>query len=134
MGCRERAATIVVRREHVIHIRRVTVQVHIVAANLLDKAGSRPHANAPAIPRVGTFDDAIIPLEGLLASDLPEIASWPPRERLSGAAALNQLSAHSVRGVMVALEIAITRTLTRANGDVSGVREAQGSKADDCSW
>ena len=72
--------------------------------------------NPAAVTVVGP--DLTVPLEGLLAGDLPEVALAAPVQGL--ALAIQESGANPVGRVVVALEVAISGALARAHGDVAG--------------
>lgn len=103
-------AAVVVAAHHVRHVGAVAVDVHVVAASRLDEASRGPHADAPRVSRVGLVADAGVPLPLLLARDLPEVA-LAPRERRT--LVVEQPRANAVRLVVVAFEVAVSRTCGR---------------------
>lgn len=82
------------------------MDVDVLAAHFVDEPCSSPHADAPAVTRVRLTFDSRVPLERFLAGDLPEVALGSPPQRLRGVA-VQKLSAHAVRGVVVALVISV---------------------------
>lgn len=101
LGWLEVDTTILILVHDIAHVRGGTVEVHVLAAGRLDELGSCPHANAPAVAIVCT--NLIVPLDHLLASDLPEVTRAPAQGLLRR---VQQLSAHPVGLIMVALSVA----------------------------
>mmetsp|Transcript_57895 Transcript_57895/g.179912 ORF Transcript_57895/g.179912 Transcript_57895/m.179912 type:complete len:225 (-) Transcript_57895:105-779(-) len=101
--------------DDVVHVGRLAMQVDVVAARLGDQPRRCPHADTPTVAVVCA--DIAVPLEGLLARDLPEVAFGPPGKRL--ATRVQELRTEAVRGVVVALVVAISGALARAHREVS---------------
>ena len=96
--------SVVVRVEHVLDVSARAAEVHVITADALDEARRGPHADAPRISRIGGADDtpavastpgsclglrhpqfeaahSRVPLESLLASDLPKVLAAPFQRR-----------------------------------------------------
>ena len=66
-------STIVIVLEHVVNVRAVTADVHVLAANSTDQAGEGPHTNAPRVTLVWWPNYLVSPLPLRLASDGPKV-------------------------------------------------------------
>jgi len=112
----ELVPAVVVGVQYILDVRCTAMEVHVVAADLLDKPGRGPHADAPAVSVVRP--DLIVPLKSLLSGDGPEIPALTPRERLP-AVAVQELRTDPVGLIMVALVVSISSALPRTDRDVT---------------
>ena len=104
-------------REHKVDIGCLAPNVHVLAANFLDKPRCGPHADAPRVARVGSTDNFVIPLPLLLPCDGPEIFR-APRQRFR-CVFVDKLGTDAMRSIVVALEVTVAGSLSRALSDLS---------------
>ena len=97
----------------------------VFAADSLDEPSEGPHANAPAVTGVGSSSDLVVPLPLFLVGDRPEVFGTPDQRYTS--VLVDELGAHSMSSIMVALEIAIAGTFTWALFDCCGAESEERS-------
>lgn len=83
----------------VAQVRRITIELHGAAADLVDERGERPHANAPPGAGVGIATHVVLPAR--LACDIPERTGAAPLLFGARRRARNERRAYAVSAVLV---------------------------------
>ena len=117
MGFIKLGTKVMVLAKHVVDVCRLAVDMHVLAAHVLDQIGGGPHANAPRVASVVARDDLVGPHPLSLPRDLPKVLVAPEQGLLR--VSVDQLRADSMSLVMVALVVTVAGTLTRADSYLS---------------
>ena len=116
MGAAEVVTTIFVACENEVNIRRFASDMDIFAADCVDEACKGPHADAPGVALVGRSQNLVVPLPLLLARDAPKVFTAPD-QRLARVL-VDKFRAHSMRRIVIALEVAVTRAFAGTRSDI----------------